>query len=208
MFRSLHGRGRLHGHIYKSVCVHKNVYAYISSKRVQQYVYIYTCVVLSALFLCADDVILLEKKKIIQIVSWMDAEKKIFLSHSQSERKRFHNQHTRIRIFLRFSFPSIFFFFFSAKKGTKHSSTSFFFFVFYSFFFSSKLFCACVAAPKEREREKSAAGESARKYTHTHTHTHTRLYNNNNNKRPSCKKERENIVCVYCERVVDIQEEE
>jgi hypothetical protein len=88
------------------------------------------------------------------------------------------------------------------KKEQKQLFISQFSF-FLSFFFSSKLFCAlCVAAPKEREREKSAAGESARKYTHT------RLYNNNN-KRPSCLKEREreNIVCVYCERVVDIQEE-
>jgi hypothetical protein len=68
---------------------------------VQQYVYIYTCVVLSALFLCADDVILLERKKkdypIIIVSLLMDAEKKdIFLSHSQAKereerkRKRFH----------------------------------------------------------------------------------------------------------------------
>jgi len=193
----------LHGHIYKSVCVHKNVYAYISSKRVQQYVYIYTCVVLSALFLCADDVILLEKKKIIQIVSWMDAEKKIFLSHSQSERKRFHNQHTRITNFSSFFIPKHLLLLLLGQKRNKTLISHHSFFL--SFFFSSKLFCACVAAPKEREREKSAAGESARKYTHTHTHA--RLYNNNNNKRPSCKKERENIVCVYCARVVDIQEE-
>jgi len=74
---------------------------------------------------------------------------------------------------------------------------------FLSFFFSSKLFCACVAAPKEREREKSAAGESARKYTHT------RLYNNNN-KRPSCLKEREReyrvrvlrACCRYTRRII------
>ena len=173
MFRSLHGRGRLHGHIYKSVCVHKNVYAYISSKRVQQYVYIYTCVVLSALFLCADDVILLEKKKIIQIVSWMDAEKKIFLSHSQSERKRFHNQHTRIRIFLRFSFPSIFFFFFSAKKGTKHSSHIILFFCLFS---SRQNFFARVWLRQKKERERKAQPARAHANTHTHTHTHTRVF--------------------------------
>ena len=152
MFR-LHGRGRLHGHIYKSVCVHKNVYAYISSKCVQQYVYIYTCVVLSALFLCADDVILLEreKKKDYPIVSlgWTQR-KKIFLSHSQAreerKRKRFHTL---------------------GQKGTKQLFISqFFFFV---FFLLVKTFLRVLWLRQKREREREKRSRRERTQIHTHT---------------------------------------
>jgi hypothetical protein len=69
-------------------------------------------VVLSALFLCADDVILLEreKKKDYPIVSlgWTHREKRYFSATQNKREKRGRGKDStvRTRIFLRFSSPS------------------------------------------------------------------------------------------------------
>lgn len=155
------------------MCVHKNVYAYISSKCVQQYVYIYTCVVLSALFLCADDVILLEreKKKDYPIVSlgWTQR-KKIFLSHSQAreerKRKRFHSQNTNFSC--RFSSPSKHLLLLLGQKRNKNNSSSHNFLFFCLFSSRQNFFARCVWLRQKKERERKA--QPARAHANTHTH--------------------------------------
>ena len=174
------------------MCVHKNVYAYISSKRVQQYVYIYTCVVLSALFLCADDVILLEKKKDYPIIVSLDGRREEDISQPLNTSKREKRGKDSTRIF----FLDACMLHLPLRPKTLFIS-QFFFFVFFLLVKTFLRVCGC--AKRKREREK----RSRRERTQILSHTHTRLYN----KRPSCKKERESIVCVYCARVVDIQEE-
>jgi len=159
------------------VCVHKNVYAYISSKRVQQYVYIYTCVVLSALFLCVVRMIcnLVREKKKRLSNCFLDGrrEKRYFSATHKARGKDSTTSTHESRIFLRFSFPSIFFFFFSAKKGTKHSSHIILFFCLFS---SRQNFFARVWLRQKKERERKAQPARAHANTHTHTHTHTRVF--------------------------------
>jgi len=187
------------------VCSQKCICVYKLKACATICVYIHVCGIERALFVCGWCNLVREKKDYPNCFLDGRREKDISQPLAKREEKIPQPAHTNTN-FSSFFIPKHLLLLLLGQKRNKTLISHHSFFL--SFFFSSKLFCACVAAPKEREREKSAAGESARKYTHTHTHTHTRLYNNNNNKRPSCKKERENIVCVYCERVVDIQEEE
>ena len=97
----------------------------------------------------------------------MDAEKKIFLSHSTQARERREEK-----------IPHEFFFWmlacFISPFGQKHSSSHNSFFL--SFFFSRQNFFARVWLRQKKERERKAQPARAHANTHTHTHTHTRVF--------------------------------